>query len=50
MSLIVHPAPLITKEPINIILRILKSGKLPGAVANATDHPQGQNNNHVPKK
>lgn len=45
----VHPAPLITKEPANIRPNMPISGKLPAGAANVTLHPQGQNSSHVPE-
>lgn len=44
----VHPAPLITKEPANIRLNMPRSGKFPDDAANVTLQLQGQNNSHVP--
>lgn len=49
MSLMVHPAPLITKEPAIIRPSIPGSGSNPGAVAKVTLQLQGQNSNHVPE-
>ncbi len=48
ISLIVQPAPLITKAPEIIKLKMPRSGRVPGAAANATLQLQGQKSNHVP--
>lgn len=48
MSFIVQPAPLITNDPVSIRLSMPKSGRHPGAAANATLQLQGQKSNHVP--
>ena len=64
ISLIVHPAPLITKEPAAKVARRVRSGRWPGPAAmqmlrrvklrGETEmmvyhlHPQGQNSSHVP--
>ena len=48
ISLIVHPAPLITRAPAPNTASRERSGIAPGTPANPILQPQGQNNNHVP--
>lgn len=50
MSLIVHPAPLITNEPEAKRISKPKSGSAAGAEARARPQPQGQNSNQLPKE
>jgi hypothetical protein len=48
MSLMVHPAPRITKAPRPKTARRAGSGRQPAGVARARLHPHGHNNSQVP--
>ena len=49
MSLIVHPAPRMTRAPAPNIANNWRSGNCPADVAKHIDQPHGQNKSQVPK-
>merc|ERR1719318_1387616 len=48
MSLMVQPAPLMTKAPTPKMANMWRSGSWPAGVARQSDQPQGQNSSQVP--